>query len=216
MTANLNDTTAQTVKNSQSDTDIALMRQVAEGSTHAFRMIVEKWQKPLMNYFFRSCNDSHFAEDMAQLTFVKLYKARETYVDYQDRENLDGKPKAKFSTYLFSIARNVLISEHRKNLTRPADPSDPCDMNFPDERRADSALSELEEIFYTEVEKLPENQRTAILLLKQQEISYEEIADIMQVNIQSVKTWIHRARVTLREALERANNPEKRNTPNKK
>ncbi len=206
MTANKKKISAQLAENSASDADVSLMKQVADGSEHAFRMIVEKWQKPLMNYFFRSCNNTYSAEDMAQLTFVKLYKARESYANYQ-AENVDNKPKAKFSTYLFSIARNVLISEHRKNSIRPADPADPHEMNFVDERRGESAITELEEIFYAELESLPENQRTAILLLKQQEISYEEIADIMQVNIQSVKTWIHRARTTLREALERANNP---------
>jgi len=185
--------------------DAALMLQAAEGSDHAFRMIVEKWQKPLMNYFYRSCNDAHSAEDMAQTAFINLYKARESYALYINSQ--EGKQKAKFSTYLFSIARNVLISEHRKNARRPADAFAPEDMDFADERKDD--ISELEEIFYKTVESLPESQRTAILLLKQQEISYEEIAEIMDANVQSVKTWIHRSRLALREALERANNPEK-------
>ncbi|MBE6411616.1 MAG: RNA polymerase sigma factor [Opitutales bacterium] len=188
------------------DSDCALMCQVAEGSQHAFRMIVEKWQKPLMNYFFRSCNDVYSSQDMAQLTFVNLYKARQTYANYILGTDSD-KPKAKFSTYLFSIARNVLISEHRKNVRRPADVSDPFEMEYSDDSDTHSDLKELEEIFYKTVETLPENQRTAILLLKQQELSYEEIADIMQANLQSVKTWIHRARISLRDALKKANTP---------
>jgi RNA polymerase sigma factor, sigma-70 family len=186
------------------DQDISLMFQVAEGSEHAFRMIVEKWQRPLMNYFFRSCNNTHSAEDMAQQTFLNLFRSKDSYVEYL-KDDLSQKPRAKFSTYLFHIARNVLITEHRKSVRRPSDATDPLEMDFPDDK--DSSLSELEEIFYSAVEKLPENQRTAILLLKQQQISYEEIADIMKANVQSVKTWIHRARTSLREALENANNP---------
>ncbi len=198
----------ESVSESKLDTDIALMCQVAEGAEHAFRMLVEKWQKPLINYFFRSCNNAHSAEDMAQQTLINLYKSREIYVNYVQNSSID-KPIAKFSTYLFSIARNILIGEYRKSSRRPADPSDPSEMDFPVDDTAHSNLSELEEIFYITLEKLPENQRTAILLLKQQEISYEEIAEIMGANLQSVKTWIHRARATLREALEQANTPTK-------
>ena len=187
------------------DEDVAFMLQVADGSEHAFRMIVGKWQKPVMNYFFRSCGDAHMSEDLAQQTFLNLFRARHSYAEYLGCEC--GKPKAKFSTYLFHIARNVLISEFRKSARRPADATDPAEMSFEAEDPRDSSLSELEEIFYAAVEDLPENQRTAILLLKQQQLSYEEIADIMKANVQSVKTWIHRARNRLREALREVENP---------
>lgn len=189
------------------DEDIALMLQVADGSEHAFRMLVGRWQKPIMNYFFRSCGDVHTSEDLAQQTFLNLFRARAAYAEYLGRGGEGGKPKAKFSTYLFHIARNVLISEFRKSARRPADATDPAEMNFESRDPHDSPLSELEEIFYAAVEDLPENQRTAILLLKQQQLSYEEIADIMKANVQSVKTWIHRARNRLREALREADNP---------
>jgi len=184
------------------DEDALLMLQCAEGSEHAFRMLVEKWQRPLMNYFYRSCSNAHTSEDMAQQTFVNLYRGRFSYAEHA--EISDGAQKAKFSTFLFHIARNVLITEHRKNLRRPADATDPADMEFGSDAPRESAVSELEEIFSATLEKLPENQRTAILLLKQQELSYEEIADIMKANIQSVKTWIFRARAALREALKQA------------
>lgn len=179
------------------DGDAALMIQAADGSEHAFRMLVEKWQRPLANYFYRSCSDMHAAEDMTQQTFLNLYRARESYAEYAGGD----ARKAKFSTYLFRIARNVLISEHRKRVRRPSDATDPADLDFPAEDARSTPVSELEEIFYAAVEDLPENQRTAILLLKQQQLSYEEIADTMKANVQSVKTWIHRARNALREVL---------------
>ena len=103
------------------DEDIAFMLQVADGSEHAFRMLVGKWQKPIMNYFFRSCGDVHTSEDLAQQTFLNLFRARAAYAEYLGRDGEGGKPKAKFSTYLFHVARNVLISEFRKSARRPAD-----------------------------------------------------------------------------------------------
>jgi len=172
------------------DRDALLMQEVAGGSEHALRMLIEKWKNPLMNYFFRSVSDSHTAEDLAQLTFVNLYRARASY-----------EPRAKFSTYLFHIARHVLINEHRKKVRRPSDATDPSVMECPVYGRTELDFAELEEIFYAALEGLPDNQRTAILLLKQQELSYDEIAEIMNAKVAAVKTWLFRARQTLRDAL---------------
>ena len=173
------------------DPDAILMTEVAGGSEHALRMIIEKWKNPLANYFYRSVRNVHTAEDMAQQTFVNLYKARCSYT-----------PTAKFSTYLFHIARHVLINEFRKSARRPCEPTDPSEIKAAAPNgRGDLETSELEEIFYTTLEQLPENQRTAILLYKQQELTYEEIAESMEASVSAVKTWIFRARTALKEAL---------------
>lgn len=173
------------------DDDSLIMLEVADDSEHALRMLIEKWKKPLINYFYRSLPDAFAAEDLAQQTFINLYKARKSYT-----------PKAKFSTYIFHIARHVLINEHRKSSRRPADATDPSEMNAPVSGRDELDKSELEEVFYCALESMPENQRTAILMLKQQELSYEEIAQLMDAKVSAVKTWIHRARQTLKETLE--------------
>lgn len=172
------------------DTDALLMTQVAQGAEHALRMLVEKWKNPLANYFYRSVRNAHTAEDLTQQTFINLYKARAHYT-----------PSAKFSTYIFHIARRVLIGEFRKSACRPSQPTDPADINAPAENSGEREAAELEEIFYTTLQTLPENQRTAILLYKQQELSYEEIAEAMEASVSAVKTWIFRARTALREAL---------------
>ena len=175
---------------SNPDMDAALMPQIAEGSDAAMRMIIEHWKQPIVNYFYRSVNNLHTAEDLAQQTFINIYRAAPSY-----------SPKAKFSTYIFHLARHVLINEYRKVSRRPADATDPDEIIYAVDGRSELNLSELEEIFAKTLETLPENQRTAILLLKQQELSYEEIADAMKASVGAVKTWIHRARQTLRDAL---------------
>lgn len=172
------------------DDDAMLMLKIAEGSEHALRMIIERWKNPLANYFYRSISDIHTAEDLAQQTFINLYRAKESYT-----------PSAKFSTYLFHIARNVLINEYRKRQRRPFDPVDPVEITSSIEGRTELTTNELEEVFYYTLEKLPENQRTAILLFKQQDMSYEEIAEAMNATIPAVKTWIFRARSVLKDAL---------------
>ena len=172
------------------DDDAMLMLKIAEGSEHALRMIIERWKNPLANYFYRSISDIHTAEDLAQQTFINLYRAKESYT-----------PSAKFSTYLFHIARNVLINEYRKRQRRPFDPVDPVEITSSVEGRTELTTNELEEVFYYTLEKLPENQRTAILLFKQQDMSYEEIAEAMNATIPAVKTWIFRARSVLKDAL---------------
>ena len=165
------------------DTDALLMTQVAQGAEHALRMLVEKWKNPLANYFYRSVRNAHTAEGLTQQTFINLYKARAHYT-----------PSAKFSTYIFHIARRVLIGEFRNSACRPSQPTDPADITGPAEISGEREAAELEEIFYTTLQTLPENQRTAILLYKQQELSYEEIAVFLELTLVTVKRRISRGR----------------------
>lgn len=173
-----------------SDPDVQLMLRLGGGDMRAMRELVEKWQKPLINFFYRSVNSVHTAEDLAQATFVKIYKSAGTY-----------EAKAKFSSWLFLVARSVLISNFRKESVRPAEATAPEDLPAVADARDELAANDLERAFSEVVKTLPENHRTAILLLRQQQLSYEEIAEIMETSVQNVKTWIFRARQALRERL---------------
>lgn len=177
-------------KNSHCDADAALMARVAAGDFGAMRELVEHWQKPLINFFYRSVNSVQTAEDLAQMTFVKIYRGAGTY-----------EPRAKFSSWLFLVARSVLISNYRKEAARPADATDPAELPAVADPDAALETGDIERAFADAVNELPENHRTAILLLRQQELSYEEIAAAMETSVQNVKTWIFRARKALREKL---------------
>ena len=174
------------------DEDIELMMDLARGNDGAMRLIIERWQRPLINFFYRSLGNQAEAEDLAQRTFIKLYRAAPRY-----------KPSAKFSTYLFHIARGLLINEYRRQSRKPLDTYAPEELHaHTDNAQQQSRQTEIEEAFERAIAALPEKQRTAILLLKQQELSYDEIAKIMKARTSSVKTWIHRARQHLRQELE--------------
>ncbi len=172
--------------------DIRLMALVGAGDQNALRMLIVKWQDPIVNFFYRSCYSRQTAEDLAQIVFIRIYRNAAKYT-----------PKARFSTYIFHIARNILINELRRRRRKPAELYDPT--SFAPEIAGDDAsvraCAEIEEAFAKAVLALPENQRTAILLYKQQELSYEEIAEAMDVSAALVKTLIFRARQQLRELL---------------
>ncbi len=176
------------------DEDSILMLDVAKGNDHAFRILVEKWKNALLNFFYRSTSNASTSEDLAQLTFINIYRARENY-----------QARAKFSTYLFQVARNILINEYRKASRTPQSVEIDAQAEFINDKNSDKETAELEEIFELTIASMPENQRTAILLLKQQGLSYEEIASAMDATVGAVKTWIFRARTTLRNALEERN-----------
>lgn len=172
------------------DVDAELMLRVGQGDEQALREIIEHWKGPLINFFYRSLRSVEASEDLTQVVFIRIYKAAERY-----------QQTAKFSTYLFHIARRVLINEFRRQSRKPLDAVDPADLQASIPGRDKLQLMELEEAFAQALETLPENQRTAILLLKQQQLSYEEIAEAMEASESAVKSWIHRARQKLKEEL---------------
>lgn len=179
-------------QNSETPTpdDFNLMEAIAQGDQQAMRMLVHRWQGPLINFFYRSLHCEMTAEDLTQVVFVKICRSASRY-----------RPDAKFSTFLFHIARRVLINEFRRQSRKPLDSVDSSELT--NHSAPDSALPlmEIEEALESALATLPENQRTAILLLKQQGLSYEEIAQIMEAPTTSIKTWIHRARESLKEQL---------------
>jgi RNA polymerase sigma-70 factor (ECF subfamily) len=124
------------------------------------------------------------------MVFIRLYRAAPKY-----------EPQARFSTFLFQIARRLLINEYRRSQRKPLESWDPSDLQAFTSDQPSRLFTELEEAFEQVIHKLPENQRTAILLLKQQELSYQEIANIMEANESAVKTWIYRARQFLKQEL---------------
>ena len=174
------------------DEDAELMMAVAKGDESALAQLIRKWQGPLINFFYRSLGSVEHAEDLTQLVFVRIYRAAGNY-----------QPVARFSTYLFHIARRLLINEFRRRQRKPLETMDPAELRAVDTSsgRDQQRIFELEEAFQQAITKLTEDQRTAILLLKQQELSYDEIADVMNQSVAAVKTHIFRGRQKLKEVL---------------
>lgn len=175
------------------DEDIRLMFEVAAGDSKALRQLIDKWKKPLINFFYRSLGSYTESEDLAQIVFIKIYRAAARY-----------EARAKFSTFLFHVARRVLLNEFRRKGRKPVDYVDPQEFHYEqsEDPEVKRRLVEIEEVFQIAIEKLPEKHRSAILLYKQQQLSYLEIAEIMKASENAVKTWIHRARAQLKIEME--------------
>ena len=184
------------------DPDAVLMLRVKRGDRAAFAELVEKYKQPVMNFVYRSLRDETEAEDLAQNVFLQVYKSRSRY-----------RRTAKFSTWLFTIARNLCLNELRRRYRHPAESIEETQAENEDQPQrqyedkkvtlpTDSLLhGELAKKIEEALAELPENQRTAILLCRQDELSYEEIAKVLDCSLSATKSLIHRGRETLKEKL---------------
>ena len=186
------------------DPDVRLMLQVREGSAAAFEALVEKHQKRLVMVLEHLVSDRTQAEDLAQDVFLRVYRARERYV-----------PTAKFSTWLYTITHNVASNSIRKssrrkeiNLVtspsgsmpvRPLDTMAKDKSNLMPTRLADQ--KEMEGVIREAIQSLGSRQRMAMLLSKYEGMSYNEIAESMELTTQAVKSLLSRARGNLKETL---------------
>lgn len=168
--------------------EVFLMARIAAGEQSAMEELIGLWKMPLFRFFLRSLNHHEDAEDLTQRVFIRIYRSSERY-----------QAKAKFSTWVFTIARNLLIDEIKKRNRRPQMVFDEHIERVGDGE--DRRSGELTEILIRHLDSLPEKHRTALLLRVQRELSYREIAEVMQTTEASVKTWIHRARLELRQSL---------------
>jgi RNA polymerase sigma-70 factor (ECF subfamily) len=184
------------------DPDAALMLRVKQGDAAAFTQLVEKYKQPITNLVWRTVRDETEAEDIAQNVFVQAWKSAPRY-----------QATAKFSTWLFTIARNLCLNEFRRRSRHPAesldqmrDDSDDQPLHQVVDKRITGAQDELlrgelEDKVDAAIGSLPENQRVALALCRQEELSYEEIADVLGCSLSATKSLIHRARETLKARL---------------
>ena len=184
------------------DPDTQLMLRVKRGDKRAFAGLVEKYKQPVMNLIVRMIQDETEAEDVAQQVFIQVYKSAPRY-----------EASAKFVTWLFTIARNLCLNEIRRRSRHPTDsleaPARVGDEARMPQHEDHGATSPPEALMRRELERkieealaeLPENQRTAILLCRQGEMSYEDIAEVIDCSLSATKSLIHRGRETLKSRL---------------
>jgi RNA polymerase sigma-70 factor (ECF subfamily) len=184
------------------DPDAALMLRVKQGDAAAFTQLVEKYKQPIMNLVWRTVRDETEAEDITQSVFVQAWKSAPRY-----------QATAKFSTWLYTIARNLCLNEFRRRSRHPAESLDQMRDDSADQplfqvedkriRGAQDEMlqGELELKVDAAIGALPENQRIALALCRQEELSYEEIAEVLGCSLSATKSLIHRARETLKAQL---------------
>jgi len=179
--------------------DEELMEEVRGGSTAAFETLVRRHSKRAVNLAYRFVGDAALAEDIAQEAFLRVWRNRHRY-----------SPTAKFTTFLYRVVANLCISQHRYHKRHPATfinpPPDETTTYFSFPGGLDNPLEKLRQqelaaAVREAIKTLPENQRLAIILLRYEGLSYDEIATVMGTTVAAVKSLLVRARQNLKERL---------------
>jgi RNA polymerase sigma-70 factor (ECF subfamily) len=178
--------------------DVRLMRLVAGGDTAAFEQLIERHQSLVAGTVARMLGSNSDVEDIAQQVFIRVWKSAGRYV-----------ARAKFTTWLLKITRNLVFNEMRRAKRHPHLPvqiePEADEIPLKDETAATPDASLLQAELQAEIEKaimlLPDTQRMALVLRRYEELSYEDIAEVLDLSVPAVKSLLFRARTELRERL---------------
>ena len=177
------------------DPDAMLMLAYARGDLAAFETLYAHHRGMLYRFLLRSVRDPHRTDELFQETWSRVISARARY-----------QPHAKFSTWLLQIAHNLMIDGARRK--RPVSGSEEAEVALanvamPEREQPDHALSDFERRrgLQRAIEQLPDEQRTAILLRLEHDLSLEEIAEVTGVGRETVKSRLRYAMNRLREVL---------------
>jgi len=176
--------------------DWTLVARAQAGDTKAFAQLVRRYQRPVMQFCLRMVGSAQDAEEIAQDTFVRVYR-------HLDRL----EPRAKFSTLLFGIARNLTLNFLRDAQRRGGGVTDPMETHgaVGDERlRPDRAarLGEIEAMLMRAMQRLSPEHREVLVLRELNGMDYEGIARVVKCRKGTVKSRLARARAQLQAQLE--------------
>lgn len=177
------------------DEDSILAVKVRKGDRRSFEALLDKYERPLFSFIHNFFREWAICEDLAQETFLRAYRFIGSY-----------RPDEKFSTWLFSIARNLCIDELRR---RKKGTTVDIETVEPDHLAADgrggrdpqlaAILGQQGEVLRTYITRLPEKYRTCIILFYFNELSYDEISSIMNISLNNTKITLFRGKKMLLE-----------------
>ena len=179
-------------------TDMDILSEVSAGKVDAYGKIVGRYHGRLYNFIYRFVGDRETAEDIVQETFLRAFRKRDEY-----------RAIATFSTWLFTIAGNLAKSELRRRkrwrmISAERDEETDTGMELPDEsarpdKVAESSIADVQ--IQNAINSLPNNYRQVILLRDVEGMSYQEISEIVDCPVGTVKSRVNRARLKLQQKL---------------
>lgn len=181
--------------------DVALMLRVKAGDIEAFEMLVERHKHSVVGTAAKMLGNESEADDIGQQVFIRVWKSAARY-----------EPSAKFTTWLMTIARNLVFNEMRRRQRARHVPMETEQDDAPQQQFADETAvaprdqlldAELQDAIEEAIASLPENQRVAIVLRRYENMPYEEIAKVLKTSVPAVKSILFRARADLKERLKR-------------
>jgi RNA polymerase sigma-70 factor (ECF subfamily) len=176
-----------------------LMSRIAEGDEYAFEVLVRRHQTSVLNLIYRYVGDRTKARDLAQEVFLRVWRAANRY-----------EPKAKFTTWIYCIAANLCLNELKSSGKKKLFFSESSIEEGQTLNEESNVSPSAEDILLAEersrqishaLQSLPENQRMALILKRYDNLSYGEIAKIMECSVSAVESLLVRAKRNLREKL---------------
>lgn len=179
---------------------ISLMLRVKKGDIQAFEELVEIHQGAVIGTVAKMLGSANEAEDIAQQVFVRIWKSAARY-----------EPQAKFTTWMFTITRNLVFNEVRRRQRKPTVSADEREEESNQVVEDNDTIRPDQEVLHSELEKavdeaihaLPEKQRMAVIMRRYEELPYEEIGKILKLSVPAVKSLLFRARTQLKENLQK-------------
>ncbi len=185
--------------------DEQLMLQVKQGDHDSFHELVERHKLAVLNLCLRFTKSKEDAEDLAQDIFLRIYQAAPRY-----------EQKASFTTYMYRVSLNVCLNyQRRKKILRFFSLDDTPNngkaqlysssiKNISDGSQTDAELekSETRKIVQDAIDSLPEKQKVAVIMFRYLDLSYQEIAEILDTSVSAVESRLHRAKLNLKKKLE--------------
>lgn len=175
---------------------VALMLRAREDDESAFRELVEMTEDRVYGTIVKMLGGIEGAEDLSQKVYLRIWQARGRY-----------EPTAKFSTWMFSIMRRLVLNERRGRARRgvvfcsPPPEEPPREASGGVSPASAASAGELAQAIDAALADLPEDQRTAVILRRYEEMPYEQIAEVLGTTVPAVKSLLYRARATLRVEL---------------
>lgn len=172
-----------------------LVSRACRGDQEAFRLIFERYSRPVISFIYDQVGDRELAEELAQETFVRAYRSLQSL-----------REEAKLSTWLFGIAKNVARESVRSDIKRrhqvDLDDDKVLDLSDQGPVPVDQLLDkELNQVVQRSLALLDEDKRTVFTLKVFHQCSYEEISEITGFSIPKLKTDLHRARAEMRQRV---------------
>jgi RNA polymerase sigma-70 factor (ECF subfamily) len=178
-----------------------LMARVAKGDDEAFEVLVTRHQTSVLNLIYRFLGDRTQAKDLTQEVFIRVWRRSKGY-----------KPTAKFTTWIYRITANLCFNELRSSrrkkwfqfLRSDGIRKDQTEQDFADGSPSPEDLllaKERSRQISDALQSLPENQRMALILKRYDDLSYQEIAQVLGCSVSAVESLLVRAKRTLQEKL---------------
>lgn len=179
-------------------TDSQLIREIKDGNVQLYEELMRRYERKILAFIFHMLKSAHMeslADDLCQDTFYKAYRSLHSFREVE----------ASFSTWLYTIARNTVLSELRKHKTNnfSLEQSNLSPHAAADTLPEQSMLrNEKVSMVRDAINSLPEKQRVALILREYDQLDYQEIANILGQTVSSVKSLLFRARASVKLQLE--------------